>query len=186
MAYDATQIKIAGTGKVLVAPVGTTAPTDVATAWSGTWVDLGATSEDGVTFSDSKDTEQKKIWQAFYAVRTYITGREAQLSFVLEQWNKTTVVLAFGGGTITTTAGPPAHYHYAPPSPGTVDERALGIEWVDGSEINRLIVPKGMVVDAVETNLNKADSAQLPVTFNVLGTDGSAPWYLRTNNAAFA
>jgi len=186
MALSASQIVVGGTGSVKVAPVGTTAPTDIATAWSVTWVDLGYTTEDGVTLRDEKTTTELKGWQAFYALRFLITGRAYRTSFTLMQWNKDTVPLAFGGGTITTTAGPRAHYRYDPPAPGFVDERALGIEWTDGSTVTRLIIPRGIVIDAVESQVTKSNSANLPIAFGALGTDGSVPWYLRTNNAAFA
>lgn len=186
MALNANEIVIGGTGSIKVAPVGTAAPTDIATAWAAGWLDLGFASEDGVTFSDSKNVEQKMVWQQFYAARWYVTGREATASFVLEQWNETTVPLAFGGGSITTTAGPPIHYKYEPPAAGTIDERALGVEWVDGTKIYRLIVPRVLVTEAVETKVSKADSAQLPITCGIMGTDGTFPWYMRTNDPAWA
>lgn len=186
MPKSASQIVVGGTGTVFVAPVGTVAPTDVAAAWAAAWVDLGYTNEDGVQFSDEKEMEALSVWQLFYAARHIITGRSSTISFVLRQWSKDTVKFAFGGGTITTTAGPPAHYMYEPPAPGTVDERALGVEWVDGTKTYRLIVPRGVVSDTVETTLTKADAADLPISFGVLGTDGSQPFYFRTNDPAFA
>lgn len=186
MAKSTSQIVVGGTGTVYVAPVATVAPVDIATAWGASWVDLGYTTEDGVSFSDGKTMESLPVWQMFYAARHIITGRESSLSFTLRQWSKDTVKLAFGGGTITTTAGPPAHYLYEPPAPGTVDERALGVEWIDGSVTHRLIVPRGIVTENVESNITKADASDLPITFSVMGSDGVQPWYFRSNSAAYA
>jgi hypothetical protein len=186
MAKSTTQITVGANGTVYVAPVGTTAPTDIASAWSGTWVDLGYTSEDGVTFRDSRTTERINVWQMFNAGRYIITEAETSASFVLRQWSKDTVKLAFGGGTITPTAGPPAHYLYTPPVPGVVDERAIGIEWIDGTKTYRLILPRVMVTEGVETNLTKASASDLPITVMAMGTDGAASWSLRTNDPSFA
>lgn len=186
MAKSADEITVGANGSILVAPVGTAAPSDIETAWAGTWIDLGYANDDGVTFRDSKTMEQIPVWQLFYAARWIVTGREGSASFVLRQWSADTVQLAFGGGTITTTAGPPAHYLYTPPDPGDIDERAIGVEWIDGTKIYRLVLPKVVVTDAVETNLTKATAADLPITVSIVGVDGAAPWSLRTNDPAFA
>lgn len=186
MAKSTSQIVVAGTGSILVAPVATVAPVDVATPWAAAWIDLGYTNEDGVTFTDEKTVEDIMLWQLFYPGRTIVTARNSTAAFSLAQWNKDTVPLAFGGGTITTTPGPPAHYRYSPPAPGTVDERALGIEIVDGSVIKRFIIPRCVVSEAVETNLVKSTAANLPITVKALGTDGVDPWYFRSNSAAYA
>lgn len=186
MALAASEIVVGASGSIRVAPLATAAPVDVATAWGAGWIDLGYADEDGITFSNDQTTEDIMAWQSFNAVRTVITERNTTVAFNLEQWNETTVPLAFGGGSITTTAGPPIHYRYDPPTAGVVDERSLGVEWVDGSKIYRLIVPRGVVSESVETNLTKSTAGLLPITFKVLGTDGSVPFYLRTNDPAFA
>ncbi len=186
MAKSTSQITVGANGTVYVAPVGTAAPSDIAGTWAAAWVDLGYTNEDGVTFRDGKTVEPVSAWQLFYAARYIVTGRESSASFVLRQWSKDTVKLAFGGGTITTTAGPPAHYLYTPPDPEDVDERAIGIEWIDGTKTYRLILPKVMVTETVETNLTKASASDLPITVGVMGVDGAAAWTLRTNDPAFA
>lgn len=181
-----SEIVIGANGKVLVAPVGTVAPVDIATAWAAAWVDLGFLSEDGVSFSNSRTTERVNVWQMFNAARYFVTEEETTASFTLRQWSRVTVPLAFGGGTITTTAGPPAHYMYEPPTAGTIDERAVGIEWVDGTKIYRLILKKVMVTDAVETSFTKSGPADLPISLGVMGVDGAVPWYLRSNDPSFA
>ena len=186
MPKSSSQIRVGANGTVFVAPVGTVAPTDIATAWAAAWVDLGFTSEEGVTFRDSKTTEKIAVWQMFSAARYIVTDADTNCSFVLRQWSKDTVKLAFGGGTITTTVGPPAHYLYTPPAPGTVDERALGIEWIDGTVTYRLVMPKVMVTEGVETNLTRTNASDLPITVGVMGVDGATAWTVRTNDAAFA
>lgn len=186
MAKSTSQIVIGANGSVFVAPVGTTAPADIATAWAAAWVDLGYASEDGVTFRDSKSTERINVWQMFHAARHIVTEVDTSASFVLRQWSKDTVPFAFGGGTITTTAGPPAHYLYTPPSPEVIQEKAVGIEWIDGTKTYRLVLPRVMVTEGVETNLTRTGPSDLPITVSVMGTDGATGWTLRTNDPAFA
>ena len=108
------------------------------------------------------------------------------MSFVLREWSRRTVQLAFGGGTVTTTAGPPAHYRYDPPAPEELDQRAVGIEWKDGTLTYRLIMVKAIVTEAVETNVVRTAAADLPITLGMIGSSGVAPWYIRTNDPAFA
>jgi hypothetical protein len=183
---DPDEIVIGSDGHMFIAPVGTAAPSDIATAWSATWVDLGYATEDGVAFSKSRDVEGVRGWQSFYPLRRIITGEDVTASFTLMQWNEITLKLAFGGGVVTTTAGPPIHYLYTPPEAGQVDERALGMEWEDGSKIYRLVFPRTMITETVETQLTRSAAAELPLTFGVLGEVGVAPFILRTNDPAWA
>lgn len=186
MPQNRNELVVAGAGKVMVAPVGTVAPADPVAAWPAGWIDLGYTNDDGVTFTDARTIEEINVWQLFYPARLVVTARDARLGFALAQWNEETVRLAFGGGTITTTAGPPEHYRYDPPAPESLDERAMGIEWVDGVKQYRLIVPRGVIADDVETNLTRSGMAELPVTFRAIGEAAVNPWYLRTNDTSWA
>lgn len=181
-----SEILVGANGTVRVAPVGTAAPADIASAFSGTWVDLGYTNQDGVTLTDSKTLATVDVWQLFYPARRIITGRSFTAAMVLAQWNEITVPLAFGGGTVTPTTGPPAYYTYTPPAPSVLDERALAIEWTDGSRTYRLIIPKGVVTDNVSSKLTKAGPAELPLTFEATVADGSNPYTLITNDPVFA
>ena len=183
MANDAENLVVAGTGRVLVAAVGTTAPTTLSGAYAAGWSELGYTTEDGVAFSDSKSSEDIRSWQSFNPTRTIITARDTQVTFSLQEWNLTTVPFAFGGGAVTEPSA--GIFLFTPADAGDVDERALSVEWTDGSEIFRLIIPRGVVTDATEVNLTKTEVARLPVTYKVLGTDGSAPWTLLSNSSAF-
>lgn len=49
-------------GAIYVAPAGTTLPTDAGTALSGSFVNLGYISEDGVTLTTSEETDTIKAW----------------------------------------------------------------------------------------------------------------------------
>lgn len=75
---------------------------------------------------------------------------------------------------------------YEPPSPEDIDERALVVEWTDGVRDYRLLMPKGMVTEAVETNIVRTNAADLPITFAATPAAGGDAYTIFTNDAAFA
>lgn len=178
-------ITVAGTADVYVAPVGSVAPTDPSTTPDpGVWTAVGAISDEGATFEDSKTLEPIPVWQLFYPARYVVTEKSAQVSFPMREWNRTSVPFAFGGGAITEPS--PGIYRYAPPAPGSIDERSMVLKWVDGDKDYMLIIPVGMVTEAVETALAKSAAADLPITFAVVGQETGDPWYMVTNDPAWA
>lgn len=181
---NADAIVVAGNGTVRVAPVGTTQPTTPTATPAAGWLDLGYVSEDGVTFTDSKDIEDVNAWQSFYPVRKIITGKNAQLSFDLREWDERTTSLAFGGTVTNPSAGV---WKLVPAAAGTLDLRAMMIDWQDGSKNYRLIVPRGLVVEEVETNLTRTGSAVLPITFAAVPVSTAVdPYLLLTDDIAFS
>jgi len=56
MAVAGSEVRVAGSGHVYLAPVGTAMPTDTA-ALPADWVDLGYVTEDGVMFNFDRETE---------------------------------------------------------------------------------------------------------------------------------
>lgn len=177
------EVVVGANGRILVAPVGTAAPVDITADPSATWVELGYASDEGVTFTVGKEIEDVNAWQSFFPIRKIVTAMSGELAFELAQWNRDTVPLAFGGGLVTEPSA--GAYHYEPPEPGTVDERALILEFEDGAKSYRIVVPRGMVTEDVETEINKAPNSVLPITFAALGEAGVAPWYLDTDDPAF-
>ncbi len=182
MALDSSQITVGSAGNIYAAPVGTSAPADVTAAWGAGWIELGYTTEDGCTFTDSKEVNEIMAWQSFYAIDRRITSRNATVSMVLQQWNDDNFKLSFGGGTVTTVSA--GLFKYVPPSPETIDYRALGIEIRDGAVTSRFVMPKGMVTDNVEMQFTRSDTAKLPITFGLVTTGSGDAWSWITNDPA--
>jgi hypothetical protein len=181
---DTSQIVVGANGSVRVAPTTADDPADISAEWSEDWIDLGFTSEDGVTFTDAKTLEAIPVWQLMYPARRVVTERDATAAFTLRQFAGPQVVFAFGGGEVTEDAT--GLYRYVPPDPEVIDERKLGLEWLDGDKTYRLILPRGMVTENVETQIVRTAAADLPITFGILGVDGEAPWYMLTDDPFFA
>jgi hypothetical protein len=183
MALSAEELLVGGTGAIAVAPVGTTLPTAVDEALDAAFADLGYTTEDGVTFKDSKEIRLSKAWQAFNALRRTVVSRDTEASMALKQWNSDTLQTGFGGGSVEDLGGGDFIYH--PPVESERNEQAIVIDIVDGDEKWRIVIPAAEVTSNTETKFARSEDSALAVTFGVnAGNTGDDPWYLCTNSTA--
>lgn len=185
MALDPDQLVVTGSGRVYAGTVGvSTVPTNVSAAVdiAGTdgWVELGYTSEAGVSFSFGKDVKEIKGWQSRDPLRQIVTGTPTTVGFELLQINHATLRLALGGGSVTGTT---PNFQYAPPPASFVDERAIMIEGLDGDYTYRFIFRRCVVTDKVDLSFVREDPVMLPITLSVLSTDTAEnPWVMQTND----
>jgi hypothetical protein len=178
---NAGEIVVGANGKVMVASPGAALPTDVVAPWPAGWVDLGFLTEAGVKLTDGRTMAEAKAWQSTYSVRRLVASKQSKAAFTLTQWDKVTVPLAFGGGKVSVLGA--GVYRYAPPAPGSVDERALGVEWADGTRVYRLVIPLGMAVDPVASDIARTKEAELPIGFEVTTPAvGQDPWFLLSSD----
>jgi hypothetical protein len=162
VANDADNVRVGLNGSIYIAPKGTAAPADLATAWPAGWVDLGYLSDDGVEMSYSTETEDINAWQSLSPVRKVLTGVDMTLGFTAIELKTSTVTLYFPSSTMTeVTAGVNKLSIPAAPSP---DERAIGLEWVDGDITNRLIIARGEVTNRDSITLARSGAVSLPMT----------------------
>ena len=181
MALNGSEVVIAGSGNVYVAPVGTAFPSAFAAPGAG-WSELGFLNEDGVQVTPALESTDIMAWQSMYAVRTSITSRSLTFTVTFLQWNEVILPLAMGGGTITG-AGP---YTFAPATSGTVDERAMLLHWIDGTKQYRMPLPRIMAVDLGAFSLNRSNAAGLTVGFRMLQPASGDPFDIITDDPAFA
>lgn len=183
MPLDAQEILIAGTATISVAPAGTPMPESLGDALDAAFIDVGYTSEDGVVFADSKNVSGFRPHQSFYEVRRWVVSRASEARWTMAQWNTDNLIFAFGGGEVTEPVN--NEFRYTPPSPETIDERAVVIDLVDGDKHYRIGIPKGMVSSNTESTLARTGPGLLPITFGALGEDGQDPWFFDTDDPAF-
>lgn len=181
---DSDAIVIAGTVSLHVAPDGTPMPTSLSDSLDAAFLALGFSTLDGVQFSDTKTVEGVKAHQVFYDLRRFVTERASSAVLTLLQWDADTIPFAFGGGTITEPS--PGEFRYTPPDPGDIDERAFVLDIVDGDRNIRIGIPKGMVSSNTESTFARTGPALLPITFDVLGVDGTPPWTMDSDDPAWA
>jgi hypothetical protein len=178
VALTQANAKVAGTGHIWQAPVGTTIAAGVA-ALSGTFVDMGYTTDGGVTITQTVSTTDIPTWQDVNPIRILTTGRSIQIAFELEQFEPTNVIAAFGGGSLaqTSTLGT-----VTLPVTGSNASYALVVDWSDGSSNFRFVFPKVQPDGAVSLNLQRGATVNLPITFTNLA--GSTPEF-RSDDAAW-
>ncbi|MGY0485684.1 phage tail tube protein [Streptomyces sp. WG-D5] len=189
-----SQIRVAGTGKVLVAPYGASpavvGPIDTKASWPTGWTELGYTSTDGVKLAKKDKIDQVDGWQSVSALRYIYSDRELTLKFQLMQFNKTTLPFFMGGGAtaaVATTGAEAGTFKYDLTSNPTADERQLGFEFTDskgGSPVvYRLIVPRGQVTETEELSMTRTGALKLGITFTAFAQDDTsqplATWLMK-------
>jgi hypothetical protein len=155
MALDASKVKIAATGSLWRAPLGTTIPTDASSSYAGAFLNLGYLS---MGFELAQDLKQKEItaWQTLEIVRLVNTSLTRSISFDAIESNNSTVALAWGGATIT--AGSAGAYSMAIPDASTVQEAIYGIDWSDGSTSQRIIIKRGVLKSLPKIKFTREDA----------------------------
>lgn len=90
-------------GSIWVAPTGTTLPTDTTTALNEAFACLGYVSEDGVTNSNSPETEAIKAWGGDTVLQV-LTSKEDTWTFTLiEAMNIDVLKTVYGDDNVTGT-----------------------------------------------------------------------------------
>lgn len=171
MALNADNVRVGLNGNIYLAPIGTTAPTDLDTAWAAGWSDLGYLSEDGVSMEYSTDQTDINAWQSLSPVRKVLTSVDMTLAFTAIELKTATVKLYFPSSTMTDVSGT-VHKLDIPSAPSP-DERAIGLEWIDGDVKNRLIIPRGEVTERGAITIGRSDAVGLEMTISAYAT--SAP-----------
>ncbi|MEX2985346.1 phage tail protein [Streptomyces sp. C36] len=179
-----SEIRVAGTGRILIAKPGTSGPADLNTTdWGTGWRDLGYTSTDGVKFGRKGKTANIDTWQSLSPARTIYTERELTVKFGMLQLNEDTLPFFFGGGTVGESTPNSNVYKYDIQTDQGEDERALGVEFSDGADIKyRIVIPRGLVTVQDDMDLNRKGAIKLGVTFTALAQkpgDALATWLMK-------
>jgi hypothetical protein len=183
-----TELVVPGRTYVYLGNVGAVAPLDVTTPMSATaWANVGNTTADSLAFSTEPEFEELQSAQSDFPVRRFQTTDSATVAVDLMQWSATNFRAAFGGGTVTTTGtAPNISYRFTPPRLGARKELACVIEVIDGDKRYRYVFPRTQQSEGVEMQLQKGAGSNLALRLGVVGGDAIDPWYLLTNDVAFA
>lgn len=182
---DAGEIVIGGTGEAYVAPAGTALPNAHNAGLNGAFNSLGYHTEDGVSVNQSQEILRVRGWQSALDLRRERQSQAFRITFALLQWNEINVPFAFGGGDVVAAG---SGYKFEPATvDDPLDERALVVDVEDGDYVLRFVIPKGNVVEPVNTQFTDTQASALSVAFEALAADdGALPWYFFTNHPAFA
>lgn len=182
---NANEIVVAGNGQLYVGAVGTPLPASSIVALNAAFFGLGFITEDGAAVSVTPEVTDYMAWQSRSPVRREKVSQEAQVAVQLMQWNEQTVPAAFGGGTVSGSAG--AYRYDLPDDNASLAETALILDANDGATHMRWVFPRGNVTEAVEATFQRGNPAALPLTFKALTPPGGgSPGYFLSDGAGFA
>jgi hypothetical protein len=189
MTLKSSEVRVAGTGELYLAPVGSTLPTSASATLDAPFKGYGYTTEDGVTLSKSVDREGIPAWQSSTPVRYLITGQELTIETTFLQSNEDILKLWLGSGDFATDGGvAPDNGYRADLSVDPVGQQfAMVLEWRDGTIVSRLQLPKVEVTEVGDVSLARTSATAFPVTFGALAPDSGttlATWL--TTDPAFA
>ena len=171
-----------GSGELFLAPVGTAMPTDEDTALNALFLGLGYTTEDGATIQPSVEMNEVRSWQSAYPTDRRVNTRDLTVAATLQQVNKVTFQANFGGGTWATGTGT---HTYTPPAEADIDYKALIVEWKDGTDITRLLIPKVLVSEAGALQIQRATPSEVALTWGLITTGVGNPYTVVSNRAEF-
>lgn len=161
MPRDSAQVKI-GPGRLYSAPLGTTEPVDLSTAWGAAWIDLGYT-ESGHTFNYAFTSEDILVAEELIPVKVLPTSAQGTVDFSMAQITLANMKRAFNGGTITTGTG---FSTYEPPDPAAQVRSMLG--WESDDALERLVWRQVIQVGNISIPRGKApNKALIPVSFKL-------------------
>ena len=173
-------ILIAAGFQIHTAPVGTPIPTDIDAALHADFTDVGYTTDDGAVFTHTPTVNPITMHQSFQPVRYVVASVEDTLAFVLGQWDADTIPLAFGGGAWSSTTN---GWKFEPVDPGTIDERCVVADAVDGETHWRICMPRVMQQGASSSTLTKSGAAGLACSLGAMAVgSGEKPWSLLTDS----
>lgn len=146
MALDATLIRAYQNGEVSVSAANATPtlPTDATTTLSVLdFTGTGLLTDDGITESNSIDYTDVFAWQGNALVASLPGEAVVSFKFAAMQQSLVNLGLMFPGSTITQTAYGASLVQKAP----TRDLRTWVLHGIDGSRLQRIVVPSGMITE---------------------------------------
>lgn len=189
MTLSSSQVRVAGTGELSLAPAGTALPTSATAALAAAYKGYGYTTEDGVTLSKAVTREGVPAWQSTTPVRYLVTGQELTIACTFLQSNEQILKLWLGSGDFAADggAGGAAGLRADVPIDPQSQAFVLVLDWRDGPDVHsRLVVPKVEVTETGDVALSRT-ATQFPVTFGAIAPETGdllATWF--TDDPDFA
>lgn len=174
MSTDATKVtagKPMVGGAVHWAPSGTTLPTTADGELAEAFVDMGYISEDGVTNSNERETEEIKAWGGD-TVLTPQTGKTDTFALTfIESMNVDVLKRVYGADNVSGTLAAGIAVR------SNATELESGIWVIDmvltGGALKRIVIPNGKITEVGEVSYTDSDVTGYECTITALpGADG--------------
>lgn len=153
---NTAEVRVDLDGTVNVAPSGTTLPTDTTTALDAAFVDLGLTSEEGVSEGEESNSVDISSWQKG-VVRTLLTDYKKTMSFTLIQ-SSDDVLEEFYGDAFDGSG-------QLVISNEAAARKVLVCEFIDTGEKRRYVFPQAQLTARGEVVHLASGATGYPVTY---------------------
>ena len=181
MALTSGSVRVGVTGSIALAPELTADPGDASSALLAPWVSVGYLSEDGVTESNSLESDEIKAWQNAETVRKVVTTQETTYGFTMIETNAEALGLFYG-----KAVAPSDTSHVI--GGDILGRFAVCLTIVDGTEVIRRWIPSIEVTERGEVQFGSGDALGYEVTMTAYpisdvdggGTTGVAVAYYST------
>lgn len=174
MSNDATKVtagKPMAGGAVHFAPSGTTLPTSATATLAEAFVDMGYISEDGVTNSNERETEEIKAWGGD-VVLTPQTGKTDTFTMTfIESMNVNVLKRVYGDDNVSGTLATGISIK------SNSKELTAGVWVIDmiltDDNVRRIVIPNGKITEIGEISYTDSDVTGYECTIKALpGADG--------------
>lgn len=154
------------TGGVLIGPLGTTLPTNAATAPAAGHVAAGYIGDNGVVEGTGRSTTKVKAWGGDI-VKVLQTDYDVTYKFTfLESTNGTVLKTVYGDTAVTTTAATATTgtLQTVAINSATLPHKVFIFEVKDGTARIRIVVPNGQITDVSDVTYSDGEVIGYEVT----------------------
>lgn len=159
------------TGGLLTGPLGTTLPTDTATALNVAILPCGYVGSDGVVQTIDADQTQIKAWGGDI-VRSIQTSHDLTYKFTLIETNNVSLKAYYGEDNVTDGA--------VQIKAGDLEHKVWVIEIKDGDSRIRICIPDGQVTDRGDVSFTDEDAVGGEITLECFPDADGVKAYLYT------
>ena len=151
-------------GAVYRAPAGTTLPTDATTALAAAFEDMGYISEDGVTNSNSPNSDKIKEWGGS-TVLVVVNNKEDSFKLTfLESLNADVLKTVYGDSNVTEGTGTIS----VVANSAALTEHVYVIDMVMGGALKRIVIPAGSLSELGDIVYKASEAVGYEVTLECL------------------
>lgn len=153
-------------GAVYRAPLGTALPTDAVTALNQAFVDMGYVSEDGVTNSNTIESDDVKAWGGDTVLSLQTDKTDTFAMTLIESMNINVLKAVFGDDNVTGTLADGIVVK------ANADEQE-DAEWVidmiaRGNVKHRVVIPSGKISEVGDTVYSDTEAVGFEVTVTAM------------------